>query len=324
VSGLLWRAGLSMVAPAGPNGRLSILIFHRVLAAKDTLLPDLPDAAEFEQSMSWVRQWFNVLPLRDAVQRLFDGTIAGRALAITFDDGYADNVEIAAPVLRRLGLPATFFVATGFMNGSCMWNDRVIEAIRSTRRNAIELPAAGLQDVALATPQARREAIGRVLSAIKHREQSERDALANALCAQLETPPVQQLMMGEDQLRRLHAMGMEIGAHTVSHPILTRLPALAAHAEIQASKERLEQIVQAPVRLFAYPNGVPNQDYGVEHAQMVRDCGFDAAVSTAWGAASRRSDRFQLPRFTPWDATPWRYAARMGANLLRREEEVAR
>ena len=67
--------------------------------------------------------------------------------------------------------------------------------------------------------------------------------------------------------------------------------------------------------LFAYPNGRPDEDYRAEHAQMVRDAGFEAAVSTAWGSARRNSDPFQLPRFTPWDRRRWAFGLRMGRNL---------
>ena len=105
------------MSPAGAKGRLSILIFHRVLAQPDPLFADVPDAVEFETKMRWVRDWFNVVPLARAADMLEAGTIPARALAITFDDGYADNEEVAAPILQRLGLTATFFVSTGFLNG---------------------------------------------------------------------------------------------------------------------------------------------------------------------------------------------------------------
>jgi len=320
LSSLAIRTGLSLASPGGTRGRLSILIFHRVLAAKDALLPDLPDALEFERKMRWIARWFNVLPLSSAVDRLFDGSIPRRSLSITFDDGYADNEQVAAPLLHRLGLSATFFVSTGFLDGSCMWNDRVIEAIRAARCGSIDIGIARLPALPLHSLQARREAIGRILQAIKHLDQGERDATVARIVERCAAPPIADLMMREHQVRHLHELGMEIGAHTVSHPILARLAPDAAHAEIRSSKSHLEGIVASPVRLFAYPNGVPQQDYAAAHVQMVRDCGFVAAVSTARGSASRRSDRFQLPRFTPWDATSSRFGIQMVLNLMRRPQ----
>jgi peptidoglycan/xylan/chitin deacetylase (PgdA/CDA1 family) len=130
-------------------------------------------------------------------------------------------------------------------------------------------------------------------------------------------------MMQPQQVRTLHARGIAIGAHTVSHPILAKLESAEARREIGEGKRELEALVQQPVCLFAYPNGVPQQDYAPEHVQMVREAGFSAAVSTAWGAASMRSDRFQLPRFTPWDRQRLRFGVRMALNLRRGPERVA-
>ena len=124
------KVAFELLSPGQRNGRLSILIFHRVLAQVDPLFPEEVDAARFDVICGWLRRWFNVLPLDAAVRRLRDGSLPRRAAAITFDDGYADNHDIALPILKKHGLPSTFFIATGFLDGGCMWNDTVIEAIR--------------------------------------------------------------------------------------------------------------------------------------------------------------------------------------------------
>jgi peptidoglycan/xylan/chitin deacetylase (PgdA/CDA1 family) len=317
------RLPLSLLSPAGERGRLSILIFHRVLARPDPLSPDEPDVVEFEAQMRWVRSWFNILPLGAAIDRLYAGTIPPRALAITFDDGYADNEELAAPILARLGLSATFFISTGYLGGGIMWNDRVIEAVRACPGDSLDVSAAGLGRHAVATSGERRAAIAALLKAIKHFDPPQRDAATAAIVAAAGGRPSPALMMQPEQVRRLRALGMDIGAHTVSHPILTRLDAEQAADEMSVGKRALEQLLDEPVELFAYPNGVPGQDYAAEHVAMANACGFRAAVSTAWGAASARSDRFQLPRFTPWDRARWRYGARLLGNLRRAQESVA-
>jgi peptidoglycan/xylan/chitin deacetylase (PgdA/CDA1 family) len=313
------RLPLSIASPSGRHGRLSILIFHRVLSRADPLFPDLPSAAEFEARMRWVASWCNVLPLQQAVERLFDGSIPARALAITFDDGYADNEQVAAPILRKLGLCATFFISTGFLDGGCMWNDRVIEAVRSCRQDRLDLSQVGLGVYALDSVAARRRCIDDILKRIKHLEQGRRDATAQSIVSAAGGDAAPGLMMTRQQVRSLRGMGMEIGAHTVTHPILARLDPDAALAEIRDGKTVLEQIVGEPVDLFAYPNGVPDRDYSAAHARMVRECGFKVAVSTAVGAASVRSDRYQLPRFTPWDRTRLRFGARLLLNLRQTE-----
>jgi len=309
------RLPLSFVSPAGPRGRLSILIFHRVLAEPDPLFPNEPSAVEFESWMRWIKDWFNVMPLELGIARLYAGTIPARAIAITFDDGYADNEALAAPILKRLGLTATFFIASGFLSGGCMFNDRVIEAIRGCSAEHLDLTSIGLGSFPLDSIEARQLAISSLLTNIKHIEYAERQSMANAIALNAGATSVPQLMMSPDQIRSLRAQGMDIGGHTIMHPILTRLTSQAAFEEISRGKSELEQIVRSPVGLFAYPNGVPNQDYGAEHARMVRECGFSAAVSTAWGVATSRIDRYQLPRFTPWGHTKLRWGARLLTNF---------
>jgi peptidoglycan/xylan/chitin deacetylase (PgdA/CDA1 family) len=313
------RIPLTLLSPPGARGRLSILIFHRVLAQPDPLFPSEPDAEMFTEQMQWVREWFNVIPLAWAVELLYAGGLPARALSITFDDGYADNAEVAAPILKRLGLSATFFVATGFLNGGCMFNDQIIEAIRKCQSDHLDLTLIGLGKFSLESADARRSSMMAVLNGIRHRKPEDRAAAVDAVvqAAGADAPPA--LMMSPAQVQRLSALGMDVGAHTVSHPILTRLDSAAARLEIVESKAQLDRLLGRSVTLFAYPNGVPQQDYAAEHVQMVRDAGFTAAVATAWGAASAHSDRFQLPRFTPWDRGRLRYGARLILNLSRRQ-----
>ena len=161
------RAIYSTVAPAGAQSRLSTLIFHRVLQAPDPLLPNEPTAAEFEARMRWVQRHFNVIPLAEAIERLQSRTLPTRSLAITFDDGYADNEQIAAPILRKLGLPATFFIATGYLDGGRMFNDSIIAALRHCRRDSLDLTELGLGIHSLESIEQRRSAISVLLPQVK-------------------------------------------------------------------------------------------------------------------------------------------------------------
>lgn len=309
----VFSAAFLLASPAGPRAGLSSLIFHRVLPEPDLLFPTEVDSRQFDAIMGWVKQWFNVLPLHEAVERLKHGNLPAAAAAITFDDGYADNYDIALPILRRHGLTATFFIATGFLDGGRMFNDTVIEAIRSAPPAQIDLTAIGLGRHTVDTIAARRATINALLPQIKYQDSAQRaeTVAAVAEACGVELPTV--LMMTTPQLRALHAAGMGIGAHTVNHPILARLDTVNAHREIAESKAHLEAVLGEPIRLFAYPNGKPGDDYLPEHAAMVKKLGFDAAVSTAWGAARVETDRYQLPRFTPWERQKWRF----GLSLLR-------
>ena len=300
---------------AGPRA-LSVLAYHRVLPRPDPLLPGEPDAAEFEARMRWVRANFNVLPLDAAVQALREDRLPRRALCITFDDGYADNHGIALPILRRLGLPATFFVATGFLDGGCMFNDLVIEAVRRAGGPDMRLEDLGLGHHALATVEQRTRAIDAILSSLKYLQPGQRHRVAAEIARRAGAAAPAELMMTSDQVRSLHEAGMSVGAHTVNHPILAEIPAAEARDEMAQSRARLEEITGAPVRLFAYPNGMPLRDYRREHAELARALGFEAAVSCAWGAARSGDDVFQLPRFTPWDRGHFRFGLRLAAKRL--------
>jgi len=297
--------------------RLSVLIFHRVIEEPDPLVPDQICAAEFDVKMRLLRRWFNVLPLREAASRLRAGTLPARAASVTFDDGYADNATIALPILRRRGVPATFFVATGFLNGGRMWNDTAVESVRIARGNTLDAGSLGLPVLDISSVERRRKAIGEILGALKYLPVEEREMRVQEFASAAGLALESELMMTADQVRHLHASGMEIGAHTVRHPILAKLDPTRAADEIGESKRVLEAITNAPVTLFAYPNGKPGVDYLREHVTIVKQAGFEAAVSTATGVSVASSDPYQLPRFTPWDRTQARFLLRMLQNATR-------
>ena len=310
----LLRPLVGRVAPGGKQARLSILIYHRVLAHADPVNNWDPTAAEFAGQLRALSGLFTLLPLGEAVERLRSGSLPVGAACVTFDDGYRDNIDVALPILRRYRVPATFFIATSFLNGGRMWNDTIIESLRACAQAELDLQRWGIGVLPLSTPELRRKAISHILSSLKHIASDRRETTVAEIEAMVAAPLPRDLMMRDGDVRALHAAGMEIGAHTATHPILTRLSTAEARREISESRECLSGILNEPVPLFAYPNGKPGQDYATEHVRMVRDAGFSAAVSTAWGVASRDSDPFQLPRFTPWDRRPGRFALRLLLN----------
>jgi peptidoglycan/xylan/chitin deacetylase (PgdA/CDA1 family) len=298
-----------------PRNRLSILIFHRVGEAPDPMFPSEPCAASFDALLRGLRSRFAILPLADAVARLRARTLPPGALVVTFDDGYADNLQVAAPLLARHGVPATLFVATGYLDGGTMWNDLVIHAFRSSRRPALDLSAVGLKAFPLASLDERRAALARVLPALKYRPAHEREADARAILRIAEVDPPSPPMLDRPSLPALARFGVDVGAHTVTHPILAALAPADAEREIIDGKRDLETTLGHAVPLFAYPNGKPGRDYTAEHVAMVRKAGFTAAVTTAQGAAGPHDDVFQLPRFTPWVQHPLKFDLLMLRNV---------
>jgi peptidoglycan/xylan/chitin deacetylase (PgdA/CDA1 family) len=305
----------------GSKARLSILIYHRVRPAPDEMFPGEVDTETFDWQMRCLRTYFNVLPLGTAVAMLQAGKLPPGAAAITFDDGYRDNYEVALPILQRHGLCATFFIATGFLGDGIMFNDVVIESFRRATSAELDLREIGLGVYPLISSTQRRAAVEETLPKLKYVERRARAERVDRLAQIAGVNVPRELMMTEEQVRQLHRAGMEIGAHTVNHPILTALHVDDGRAEIEASREALSAITGAPVTLFAYPNGRPGVDYSAEHVEIVRQLGFSAAVSTAHGIASSDLDVFQLPRFTPWDRTPAKFVARLIRNSFNTEIE---
>jgi peptidoglycan/xylan/chitin deacetylase (PgdA/CDA1 family) len=311
---------LGWMSPNGSRARLSVLIFHRVLPAQDPLFPDEVDADRFNEICGWLKDWFNILPLDEAIARLKAGTLPTRAACITFDDGYADNCQIALPILQKHGLTAAFFIATGYLNGGRMWNDTVIEAVRRTALDEFplhDLLGSSFANVRVNSVEEKRSAIAALIDRIKYEPVAQRDELTGRLAQVARVSPPVDLMMTSDQLRAMRLTGMVIGAHTVSHPILAKLDRATARAEIAQGKLFLEDVLGERIGLFAYPNGRPQVDYTEESVAVVRELGFDAALSTRWAASSSSTDMFQIPRFTPWDRARLKFGGRMAANLLR-------
>lgn len=304
---------------------LTTLIFHRVLPAHDPLRPSEPTATDFESFIAYLAKYFQVLPLRTAVELLREEKLPRRACCITFDDGYADNLTVALPILEKYRLPATVFVATGYLDGGRMFNDTVIDAIAQSRLTRLDLCEIDLGVHDITTTEARQAAIAAILRLLKYRspEQRSRDVarfMELAHCGALPTD----IMLTSEQVVELSARGVEIGGHTVNHPILTSVEDEVAKNEIITGKRRLEEITGKPVPTFAYPNGQPNKDYAARHAAMVKEAGFELAVSTAHGVGSATSDLFQLPRFTPWGGTLSRKSAQLVGNARRSKEDSAR
>ncbi len=289
------------------RGRVLVLTYHRVCAEPDALMLDEPTRAAFDGEMRALAQHFNVVPLAEVPEILASGAGPTRAIAITFDDGYRNNFEEAMPILQKYGLPATFFVATGFLEDGCMWNDRIIEALRRSRVGQLDLEEADLGRVLLNGADTRRGIIDRVLSRLKHLPLAERDEAVARIVKKCGVDYPRDLMMTREQVAGLHQNGFSVGAHTVNHPILTRVSDAEAEREITEGKRALEDIIDAEVDLFAYPNGRLEVDYAERHVALVRAANFRLAVSTNYGPAQRSSSLFELPRVGVQRRNPLRF-----------------
>jgi peptidoglycan/xylan/chitin deacetylase (PgdA/CDA1 family) len=310
------RALFSLLSSRVAGRSLTILLFHKVPKAADPLTPEEMSAQQFLRIIEFIREHFAVVALDGATQALRNGALPKRALAITFDDGYADWIETAAPILKGFGLPATFFITTEQLEGPALWHERIIAAVRALPERNASLPDGFSRFADLAAPASRIALVKALQERLKYEHLSERLYAIELLESQAVTPLDLPPKFDADAVRALHRQGFAIGAHTVRHPILTKGSQAEAMNEIGGSREILEGVIGGRVRLFAYPNGRPVRDYADEHVAMVKSCGYEAAFATCPGVADASTDPFQLPRFMPWAGSAGRLTFQFARNFV--------
>jgi glycosyltransferase involved in cell wall biosynthesis len=259
----------------------------------------LPPAA-FERHMRFLADHYDVVPMARIVACLEAGEpFPPRAVAITFDDGYRDNYTIAYPILRRLGLPATLYVtADAVGDGWRFWVARLRWLLLVCRATALTLPRLGHID--LGSPASRRRAIDRLTVTLKALSCCERDADLERLEAAtgIHEPPREATtwMASWEELSEMAAGGIEIGAHSRTHPILTCQDTTVATEEIAGARRLLEKSLGRPVEHFAYPNGGGRPNHDARITALARAAGFRSAATSERGAVHLGDDPLRLRR----------------------------
>lgn len=288
--------GYMRVMPTYP-----ILSYHRVNDEKDPFFPSVP-AEVFERHVAFVAKTYAVFTVEELVERGRRGSLPRNALAITFDDGYRDNLTHAAPILARYGLPATVFVVTGAIgSGEALWFDRLAFAFKQTRATAWRAPWDAV--IGLDTAEERLTALRATLRHLKRLVDGDRRRAVEEIVLTLgvgDERSLKNLMLSWDDVQALVGLGFGIGAHTVTHPILSRLSEDEARAEVVQSGRMVEAVCGRRTRAFAYPNGHP-ADYGPAVAAMVREAGFTCAVTTRFGVNTAATSPYELRRGGPWE-----------------------
>lgn len=305
------RRLMSVAGGLMSRGKLSILIYHQVLEAADPMRPSEPTAKDFEWQMQLLRKFFSPLPLSEALERLQAGTLPRNAVCVTFDDGYRNNLSIALPILTRYSIPATVYIASGFSCGQNMFNDRIRHLFSDSKKSEVRvedelwLPASW---------EDRRTLAASLIDKVKYRPVNERNSFIDDLYALNQALEEPSLMMSPGELRSLSEAGVEIGAHTQTHPILMRMEVPQQREELWSCKETLESWIDKPVRHLAYPNGKYGVDFDEQTMRCAIELGYASAVTTDWGVSHTDVDPYKIPRFTPWDTSPLRFQARLHLN----------
>jgi peptidoglycan/xylan/chitin deacetylase (PgdA/CDA1 family) len=303
-----------------------VLLYHRVAqAVTDPQLLAVPPE-QFADHLALISDRFEPVPLPDLVTRVRAGRESRDVIAVTFDDGYADNLFAARPLLEQHGVPATVFVASGLLrSGRRFWWDELERLLLRPGRlpSPLTLQIAGERlhweldgDAAYSRARAGELAEWTVLDerAPAPRQQAYRD-----LCSRLRALDETDQEHALEHLRRVVATHEEtdgdtarpltaaelvlladgdlvtVGAHTITHPVLSQLPADRQAGEIGGSKRHLEAAVDRPVTSFAYPYGAAG-DFDRTTVSLVRDAGFSEACTSVAGRVRPRTNPFQIPR----------------------------
>ena len=294
------------------NRKFEILRYHRVNDENDPIFGAVP-VKMFQEQMEILAKYYNVLPLEELVERTLHRDIPPAAVAITFDDGYRDNYENSFPILKRLGLPATIFLATGPLeSGAPLWHDLVFEAFRITNAEFVSVDG---KNYPLRTAAQKGTALFAFREYLRMYDYRSWGNHIEQLIAGLGVLPgstsnrAQKLSWGE--IEEMSKNDITFGAHTVTHPILTRMSLAEATEEIKASKEAIEEKLKSPIRVFAYPNG-RQDDFNESIKKVLREAGFLCAATILWGTNSIDTDPFELRRIGIWETDANTYALKLG------------
>jgi peptidoglycan/xylan/chitin deacetylase (PgdA/CDA1 family) len=297
---LFWAGGYALTRAVLPSRRLAILRYHAVCEPEaDYADPGIcVSPSAFERHIAYLASHYAVLPLPEAVAVMKRGaTLPRNAVAITFDDGYADNL-LAARMLARHGLTATFYITAGCLDGGePFWPAEIRALIAAVKAPGLRLSAGGAHaDIPLGNDNERRAAIRSVSKLLKAHPIPTRESLREQIRRAAGHPEVPSCMLTWEQLAEMDRLGMTIGSHTMTHPNLPNAGEADAWLEIRDSKARLERELGKAVTMFSYPNGGAERYVTTAVAGLVHKAGFDAATTSRNAFASARSDPYALER----------------------------
>lgn len=283
------------------RAKVLILTYHRFSEHEE---PDKTSAQAFAEHLEYLTQHYRILPLSDIADCLATGrTLPPGTAAITIDDGYRDFYEVAFPLLLKYRVPATIYVATDFVDQKTwLWTDKLrFLTARTPANEAVAVLKGRTQRFTLTDHLSRLRAADKINSILKTLPNDQKEDTIKRIAATLDVlvPPLPPHEFGAltwAQARELDAEGIEIGSHTVTHPILPNvLDAEALQFELAASKARLEEMLGRQVPLFCYPNG--RADARVQRATA--SAGYRCAVTNLPGMNTAHTPLLALRRICP-------------------------
>jgi peptidoglycan/xylan/chitin deacetylase (PgdA/CDA1 family) len=301
---LLYHSGLlALVRMARQRGPAMVLRYHAVTEGPQEVVYAGPDIClpveAFRLQAAYLKRAYSVVPVGDLVDSVLQGRrLPARAVAITFDDGYADNFTRAFPILHRLDLPACVYVTTGSVDdGVPLWMSAVRALVLGTTGPTLDVGGVGRVDLSASSRNEVVRTLTRELVPLDGRTRAERINAAAAASGVDLRAALRGSMLSWDQARVLAASGWTIGAHTVSHINVALADAHEAEQEIVASRDAIAHRLNVPVRHFAYTNsGAAHQYHSPAVAEMLQRAGFQSAVTSDSGVLRAGINAFFVPR----------------------------
>lgn len=288
-----------------PTNRLLVLMYHRVIEdvrADPFQLGMCVQMKHFAKQLAWLSRHAHVLPLQEAVERLLQQKpLPPCSVAITFDDGYLDNLTLAGPMLEQHGLPATFYIVTGGLEeGSLLWWDQVIAILGGTQARSLDTQALGLTELPATLSLSaihRRDTCIRLLASLWQRNAADIHQAIRQMRSMLKPRYLSQLdarRMTSKQVQFLAGTGpgFTIGDHTVSHIDPRHLTQAQLRDELFSSRRALQELCQQPIDSFAYPAG----RISVCMPDLLAKAGFHHAVTTERGINQYPCNRYEIAR----------------------------
>lgn len=275
-----------------------ILMYHRFSHQEKE---GCVSAATFDSQVRYLVRHFNLVTVSDIASGLYEGSnLPLNSLAISVDDGYQDFYNVAWPILRKYGVPATFYVATGFVNKDLwLWPDQ----LRHLLHHAPKQPGEHSFDLfRIATPLTKEKAsdeFSRIVQILLEAENEQKyKVLADmssrwAVLIPLRAPEEYSAITWA-QLKEMQSEGLEVGGHTVTHPSLARVSLSDARQEIQGAADAINQNLGEGIRSFCYPNGTP-EDFVGQQVPLVQEAEFSCAV-VAFADKNGHTQRFAMRR----------------------------
>jgi peptidoglycan/xylan/chitin deacetylase (PgdA/CDA1 family) len=285
---MLARSGvLRGVEIAFPRRGVVIWNYHRIGSAAGNPFDDgvfSATAEELAKQLQYLKKNFRLITMDEFLRGMETGFafLGGAAAMVTFDDGYRDNFELALPVLKDVGVAATFFLPTEFLESPKLpWWDRIAYVVKKTKEERIKLEYPAKVEIDLGG--GREGAIQRIIAIYKSAAAMEDARFFASLesAAKVDVDEIglaRELFMDWEQARKLVAAGMSIGGHTHTHPILARLAESQQRWELVESKRILEERMNLKIDAFAYPVGSVGA-FSETTKGVVRECGYRAAFS---------------------------------------------